>query len=371
MERSLIFYKTTAAFDNTGEVLIYKSLLEQLRPYGQIVIDDHNEKSAIFLEKIGVKQDELLSTYSPCPFILAMLLSALTQVVSTRKVAFVTGLGEHRYTTVKSSVKNFSAACLLALLKLLGVKVVRIGMSMHIAGLLPKFSERILSMFVDHYYVRDSLSQRMCRDAGVKCAKIAPDLSWAYAVDCQKIDDESSEVTNCIFSFRSSLYKGDISKIENLKEAIVILAHTLIRQYGCSIQITYQVGTDANFAHELYQTLSRQHDNVFLVEELITLENAGSFYGHAQLVFSNRLHTLLLSYKYGAVPIGFIDKSNQKKIVGIFEDVGLEDLLIDFEYVKRASFGFPHVRDAINKIRDVEKKNRTELQNILNNIFMA
>ena len=45
--------------------------------------------------------------------------------------------------------------------------------------------------------------------------------------------------------------------------------------------------------------------------------------------------------------------------------------LIDFEYVKRASFGFPHVRDAINKIRDVEKKNRTELQNILNNIFMA
>ena len=38
--KPLIFYKTTANFNNTGEVLIYKSLLEKLRIYGRVIIDD-------------------------------------------------------------------------------------------------------------------------------------------------------------------------------------------------------------------------------------------------------------------------------------------------------------------------------------------
>lgn len=35
--KNLIFYKTTADFDNTGEVLIYKSLLQFLRKYGDVI----------------------------------------------------------------------------------------------------------------------------------------------------------------------------------------------------------------------------------------------------------------------------------------------------------------------------------------------
>jgi hypothetical protein len=204
MKKPLIFYKTTAAFDNTGEVLIYKSLLEQLRPHGQVIIDDRNKESSKFLEKIGMQQEERLSGHSQFPFVAAMILSALKRISSGRKVAFVTGVGEHRCTTIKSAAKNMLAACLLALLKAADVKIVRIGMSMHISGLLPKISERILSMFVDHYYVRDSISQKICLNAGVKRAKIAPDLSWAYSVKRNDFEVQQSEVSNCIIVFRSS-----------------------------------------------------------------------------------------------------------------------------------------------------------------------
>jgi polysaccharide pyruvyl transferase WcaK-like protein len=154
-----------------------------------------------------------------------------------------------------------------------------------------------------------------------------------------------------------------------LKKAIISLTQEVQRQYECSIQIAYQVGADRQFAHELYQLLHKQFEKISLIDELITLDNAPSFYSQAQMLFSNRLHALLLAYKYGAVPFAFIDKTNQQKIVGIFEDTDLEGLLISLDDVNISSFSIPYNSLLIEKISSVENKNNIIINNIISNIF--
>ncbi|VFQ46557.1 polysaccharide pyruvyl transferase family protein [Desulfoluna butyratoxydans] len=370
-QKRIIFYKTTAAFDNTGEVLIYKSLLEQLRPYGQVIVNDRNKKSALFLDKIGIEHSERLSSYSRFPFVLFLIFSCIKHMCTSTDVVFVTGVGEHRYTGVKASVKILLSACYLALVKLFRGKVVRIGMSIYLSGFMPKFSERLLSMFVDHYYVRDSLSQKMCADSGIQCVDIAPDLSWAYEISGVNKYNLDCEVTTCLFSFRSSLYKNDMLKVDKLKNAILMLSDALMSQYHCSIQVTYQVQSDYPFAHEIYKLLSSRHDRVEFKSELITLDNALSFYGNAQLVFSNRLHTLLLACKYNSVPIGFIDKLNQQKIVGIFEDADLGELLLNLNDIcEDFSFSFLDFRNLKTKIVAIEERFSKNIKHTMSHIFL-
>ena len=67
--KNLIFYKTTADFDNTGEVLIYKSLLEFLRQHGDVIINDGKSIQPKFLLRIGINDNEKLSNNTTLSFI--------------------------------------------------------------------------------------------------------------------------------------------------------------------------------------------------------------------------------------------------------------------------------------------------------------
>lgn len=180
--KNLIFYKTTADFDNTGEVLIYKSLLQFLRQYGDVIINDGAAIQPLFLCRIGVTEKERISNATRLPFIVFMVLSGVRNVFSRRRVCFVTGVGEHSVKGAKGAVKNVVAFCFTSLLRLCGVRVVRIGMSIRFGGKAEQISERLLSSAFNHYYVRDSISLNYCREAGIGKCRLAPDLSWGYKI---------------------------------------------------------------------------------------------------------------------------------------------------------------------------------------------
>lgn len=76
--RLIIFYKTTADFDNTGEVLIYKTLLENLRTYGDVIVDNSPKIQALFLERIGIRDTEKLHTYTKMSFLTYIIISSLS-----------------------------------------------------------------------------------------------------------------------------------------------------------------------------------------------------------------------------------------------------------------------------------------------------
>ena len=95
------------------------------------------------------------------------------------------------------------------------------------------------------------------------------------------------------------------------------------------ILVGYQVEYDRDFGYEIYQHLLSRKYQVDFMDERITINNAHNIYGEVKCIISNRLHVLIYGARYGAIPIPLIDIKKHLKIVGIFQDCQLDNLLLD------------------------------------------
>ena len=369
--RNLIFYKTTADFDNTGEVLIYKSLLNFLRHYGEVVINDGASIQPKFLQRLDVTEQERLSGKTSEGFMGYLLRSAFMSLFCKERVYFVTGVGEHNVAGVKSVVKNALSFCFLALFRLLGGRVLRIGMSMRFGGRMEQLSEKLLSYAVNHYYVRDSISLRNCKDAGVSRCEMAPDLSWGYKIDFKEFGNRE----DIYMSFRSYC-EGQTKAAQYEARLRKVLCH-LVRGISANVNgyivFSWQCDEDYMFMKSLYDELS-DVANLKMGEELITLDNAHLYYGKAKYILSNRLHVLLLGYKFGAPTICISDIERHRKIRGVFTDNGLQNVLLDMNIPEEdlCTHLYEITKDTSyleGNIRNAENRNRQTLENLFKNIF--
>jgi polysaccharide pyruvyl transferase WcaK-like protein len=360
MKNNLIFYKTTAAVDNTGEVLIYKSLLELLRPYGHVIVDDKNRRTNLFLSEIGVQDSERLSNNYSFPFILSILFSGIQSVFSRNKVYFFTGTGQHTLKTGRQAFINLGALIFCLFMRCCDVRVVRIGMSMEIEGFLGKLSERLLSYTVRQYFVRDTISLKNCHNAGVKKVQFAPDLSWAYMPLVNKQDNDKNKL---LLVFR------DFRKLNERQEASILDYTQFIIENNplLTIGVAYQVDGDEVYAQHLYDFLIKKLPNkIEFHSQRITLENAHKIYGVYGYVLTNRLHSALLSYKFGALPIPFLFRGLLPKIEGIFSDAGVSDLIYFID--ENTNFQLPDY-NRVKIILGKQQEYSRQLNKIMHEIF--
>lgn len=368
-----IFYKTTADFDNTGEVLIYRSLLNYLRKYGSVILNDADSISPVFLKRIGINEKERLSSNSPHPFMLAIFIFAFKCLFTGDKVYFVTGVGEHHVSGKKDILKNVISFFFLGFLKLLCVNIVRIGMSMRFGGKGEAMSEKLLSSVFDSYYVRDSLSKYYCNTANITKCGLAPDLSWGYNCDYSGTNNPQQFV----FSFRAFCESESNQEIyvEKLKLSIrQMIDHILALSNQTKILFTYQVDKDFGFMKLIYDEFYTSTPQISFIDKLLTLDNAKDYYGVSSVIFSNRLHVLLLGYKYGAMTICLTDVVKHVKIKGIFDDCNLSHNLLDINSaIDERTSKFELLRKEtlsnVRSMRRVEKANQVTLNVIMDSIF--
>ena len=366
---NLIFFKTTADFDNTGEVLIYKSLINYLRCYGDVIISDSSNIQPLFLDRIGIKDNERLSTHTGNSFIIYLLKKCIT---NRNRIWLVSGVGDHKISGINGVLKNIISFLFIILLRIMGAKVLRIGMSIRFGGKLEEFSEKLLSSVINFYYVRDSISFENCKVAGISNCKVAPDLSWGYQIQCDESQDKRHYV---IFSFRDYFEKQSQSK--DYKKKIEGVIATLIEYLSeksdkYTILFTYQCPQDYKFMSEIRDTI--RNYNISVVGELVTLENAHKYYGNALFILSNRLHVILLGYKYGSPTLCLSDIKKHSKIKGILSDNGLDELFIDINQqpsaiVNRLASIISHLKDVEKKYKIAEIHNRGILDSTFKGIF--
>ena len=62
--------------------------------------------------------------------------------------------------------------------------------------------------------------------------------------------------------------------------------------------------------------------------EIYSINELSSYYKNIDFIFSNRLHVLLLSALNGATPIAYVESESNKKIIGLFKDLGLQSNIV-------------------------------------------
>jgi polysaccharide pyruvyl transferase WcaK-like protein len=147
-------------------------------------------------------------------------------------------------------------------------------------------------------------------------------------------DDIHSLVTSVdgrsrvIVSFRRET--NSLAITEGYQEAILAKLMTLLANHTHEILVfCYQVPSDKDFNQQLFDAFVKKGFQCEFIQQKLSLQEGLNLYSKASLVLSNRLHILLPCIGLGTSHIGIIDKLNHHKILGIYRDAGLEDLLVD------------------------------------------
>ena len=365
-----IFYQTKTKFTNTGDALINKALLDTLRTYGKLYANCSRDIPDSFIEELGISKEEKVVVSSEACFV-KMVLKCSKSSREKDNVYLFSGLGDSYGGNPNQVIRNIMSSLIFALFRFAGVKIVRIGRSIGPITKPMQLSEKFRSAFLSYNYVRDSKSLQRCKKYGIKNVKYCPDMSWLY--DMNGIRNINS--TNIIMvNLRNSIFDNVEKKfIDATLEKLDMALETFSSVLGSEMRIivAYQIEEDAEFSRTVYDRLKPKY-NVQYINHQMKLDELEKYYRMVDYHISNRMHSLLVGYKYGSLPIALIDKNEHTKISGTLEDNGLENLIIDIydcDVNRKVKKLIMQRQIIMNKIFDIELLNKNNIYTILEEIF--
>lgn len=319
-QERLFFIRVVTSFNNEGDLLINRALIKAFSSYGQVVIDK-NASPDFFVKRLilGVQNCKLEARFY----------STLFSSIFTKKTVYLLTIPGHFFGAgVKKAIQTFLAAVFFYLLKLLGVKVIKLGGCVGPFDTSVRLAERFRSGAFVFYGLRDSIS---IDNIGMSQTNNAyPDLAFMSS-DIDEIVSQTDIDKNIVISFREAT--NSMAKASGYQAMIKEKIPLLLEKYkeNHTIYLVFQVPSDKGFNQEIYEMLSDLGFKCEFVSEKLKLQDALQLYANANIVMSNRLHILLPCIGLGTKHAGIIDTKKHHKIYGIYKDIGLEELLIDFE----------------------------------------
>lgn len=331
-------YNPVTQYDNTGDLLINKSLIYLLRTYGQVIIDDR-KKPTTFINQLIAPQDQKLSELTEkglFSFLEGKLSRSMQSVDDVYYLVLVPG--DFSKQGLKKALSGLKFYFRLRKLKKLGCRILRIGASLSTFDLPNYIVESLYSTTYFAYGLRDKQSMAKAARFRFSNVRYFPDLAWAYHPN---LIERESDVTEryILISFRAN-QSGTIHDrdfFSNVKHQLfALLSHDAFDDY--KIVVSYQVQYDREASQELVDLFADKFEVEF-IDRLLSLDEAVHLYTHADLVISNRLHVVLLGSICHTLSVPFINPLDNKKIASIYQDNAIYDLVLDY-------------RDDITRLRD-------------------
>lgn len=320
------FYQTKTKYDNTGDALINKALLSELRKHGRVFANCSAYIPEEFLEELEIRKDEQIVCKNSRQFALKIMGHALRHRQDNTYI--VSGLGDIYGGGVKKVMRNVLSACVLPVYSLLGVKNVRIGRSFGVMTKAMQWSETLRGLFVSSYFVRDTQSLQRCRSMGISKVQLCPDMSWLYEEGTVRRENASDVVM--INMKGSTLNIREQKYIDALVKKCRIFLKRLEEEKKEKVRVlvAYQVSEDAEFSQYVYHQLKDEF-YVEFADTQMKLGDLRKYYSQCGYHLSNRMHSLLSGYKYGSLPVALIDTQNHLKIAATLKDCDLDEFMID------------------------------------------
>lgn len=364
-----IFFLPASQIDNTGDVLINKVLLDQLRQYGELIINDAG-KPDWFLKEIGVSPSERLSAISNLKFY--DYLDAQLSQDKQNNYSLVIHPGHTSRFGRKSAVYGDHGLLFTRFLRRLkkkGCNILRFGFSIGPFDLYNTIAEMFYTTAYKKYAVRDTESFKLGKKNFLQNIVQMPDLAWSYKNTEETGGD--NEEPYIVISFRSNKF-GTVHSSEYLKPVIEQLK--LILPDNQKIKVIYQVKYDQEPAKEIYESL-KDIKNVELVDEKLNLQQASDLYKNADFIVSNRLHVLLLGIVQQVIALPLIIYGDNAKIINIYKDNGLEDYILNIkdDSAKNKTVIGKIISDKQNqrkRLKDIINKNDKDVSSIISKTFV-
>jgi polysaccharide pyruvyl transferase WcaK-like protein len=340
---NIIFCQAEIPFANQGDLVINKVLITKLRKYGKLIVNDRNVPEW-YCKQLELTADERVSQFG-MRFPYLILFWALKALFQPQVNIYLMLRPGHFYGyEFRLAVKMFLATLYYFLLKILGVRVCRLGTSIGSFSKPLQWVENLRARAMYFYSVRDSISKNYALKIGIDCVRIFPDLAWLIRkkdtsdrltwlmqTSNEKPTQQFEQNSYVIFSFRDTFkeFNGSEYKEKLLKELDKIV-DLISKSWSKELVICYQVKRDYKFSKELKQRYQSQCGVIF-IERYIDSSSMYDLYSGATMVFSNRLHVLMFAMLCDSLPIAVINADKEEKITGILKDAKLEKLILDID----------------------------------------
>ncbi|WP_158856669.1 hypothetical protein [Lunatibacter salilacus] len=356
-----ILYIVATQYDNMGDLLINKCLIDALAEYGEVYLDtkavpDHFKN--ILLENENVIE-----------------LNTLTNVSTKGKGLFlIPFLNKFKFTHVFKSPGPFGGAITLLdkirylsflyLFKILsnkGSKIFLLGNDLIIRSDFDIYFFKKLSSVVNPFYVRSFHNVRLFQNHNIE-VKYVPDL--CFLVNSNLNFSTFINSKKVAISFRDM---NDSVLDVNIFNSVSIFISYYLSQ-GYSIVIFYQVQRDYDYNNMLFSKFNHSK-NIIFKDSVLKWEDR-SFYSDIEVVLSNRLHVLLLAQCYNTIPIGIIDSNiKTEKILNIFESINQSHFIFNLLDVEKLSEIQTNRRIYFDQIREHVAIQNNIFLKLLKNIF--
>ncbi|WP_149196344.1 polysaccharide pyruvyl transferase family protein [Luteimonas suaedae] len=309
----LFYFSASTQFSNAGDALINRELLSLLRQYGELKVASAGAPAS-FLEEIRVKHDEI-AFRGKWRLMASLLGSAILRGGCKHYLVLTPGDPPGGV-----SPGDIFRAALFPLLKLFGVRIIKIGASISRMDGLRLRLEAKLSRSMYFYGIRDAGSVSRARQYDFSSVEYCPDLAFNLPVNAKP-----STQGQVLVSLRED--NLDTEEIAQLHARVRALAET-IGGSVCLESTTFisQVERDIEPMRRL-STIWRGSDAYARhASKIADLESA---YSGTTFVVSNRLHVILLAASQGALPFCLAIGGKNRKITDLLHSVGLGGLIVD------------------------------------------
>jgi len=373
MKKNIFYYSGFTQFENTGDLLINKTLIELLCDKGTLFIDDSRMPVAYREELLQNISDLVKTSELPKKNFSRRILKELIKNVYSRgnNIYILDNPGHHISILNKPNLNLYKNNFKMYLFKVLGAKRLKIGVT------LGPFSESVSVFFSKQsklykaILVRDIKSFELANTYKFKNVSLIPDLAWAYNHELfSKSPIFIKEKKYIVLSFRDNLV-GKETDFNYFEGIISNVSSILKNNLDYKIIFSYQVTYDKRSCSYFYNLYKDNYDVEF-IDRSLSINEALSLYSNAEMVISNRLHVLLLAIKVKTLPLAITQVDKHHKLVSMFYDEQLYECVLD---INLEGFSFSRLinnkNEILMKLENITKNNIELIKDGVNNIFIT
>ncbi|ODU68640.1 MAG: hypothetical protein ABT11_15880 [Novosphingobium sp. SCN 66-18] len=314
--RPTFFLLLKTQYENLGDLIINRECIGLLRTRGTVAVGLAHAPAA-FIANLHLAPGE--ERTARAGFHLELIRSALSGDGDTYYVLLPGGYsGDLRG---MQAVKECISTAYFWLLRLCGVKIIRMGASMGPYSPGRARFEKLKSRAMRLIGLRDHISLAYADSIGLAHVRRFPDFAFMLPTRQHTPDRQAPYI---VLSFRAE----GAQHIDEIATAARRMLDALDPQRRHRIVLSAQVERDEPVCAALKQRLEADRP-CETVGAAIGESALFDLYQQAAWVLSNRLHVLLFSASCGAPVWALVHPARNRKIIGLFEDSGMAERLVD------------------------------------------